>query len=98
MTSGFYGFYSRLTIAAVYGPNRDGPDFYKDLIHRIELIGNASLIMGGNWNVSQNYDLDTFNFQNENYKHAQKILHSSMMQFDLIDVWRELNPTTNRYT
>ena len=88
----------RLTLGAVYGPNSDDPEFYTDLFHRIELIGNTTVIMGGDWNIPQDYDMDTCNYRNQNNKYAQETLHKLMMNFDLIDVWREMNPNINRYT
>ena len=47
---------------------------------------NTSVIVVGDWNVVQNYDKDTINYQSE-YNRRVKV-HQMMNDLDLIDIWR----------
>jgi exonuclease III len=58
----------RLTLVTIYGPNN--PDFFQSLQSKICLYENTSVIVVGDWNVVQNYDKDTFNYQSENKQHC----------------------------
>jgi hypothetical protein len=42
------------TLVAVKGPNNDEPQFFTNLQHKIESLGNSSVIIGGDWNVPLN--------------------------------------------
>ena len=85
----------RILLVALYGPNSDSPSFYEKLFHEIEINSNISIIMGGDWNISQKYTLDTLNYKTKNNQNAQTTLHNLMREYDLVDVWREINPTEN---
>ena len=89
---------NRVTLVVVYDPNRDDPTFYQSFQSKIEMIGNTSVIIGGDWNVPLNYDIDTEKYVNKNNPKAQKKIHALMADLDLIDVWRNNNPSVKRYT
>ena len=86
------------TLVAVKGPNNDEPQFFTNLQHKIESLGNSSVIIGGDWNVPLNYSMDTLNYMHKNNEKAQKQIHFMMEQLDLVDSFRELNPDIKRYT
>jgi exonuclease III len=48
------------------------------------------VIVVGDWNVIQNYDKDTINYQSANNRRsrAQVKVHQMMNNLDLIDIWR----------
>ena len=77
-----------MTLVAIYGPHNDNPDFFQSLQSKICLNENTSVIVVGDWNVVQNYDKDTFNYQSENICRAQVKVHQMMNDLDLIDIWR----------
>ena len=89
---------SRVTLVVVYDPNRDDPTCYQSLQSKIEMIGNTSVIIGGDWNVPLNYEIDTEKYVNRNNPKAQQKIHALMANLDLIDVWRKNNPSVKRYT
>ena len=89
---------NRVTLVVVYGPNRDDPTFYQNLQSKIEMIGNTSVIIGGDWNVPLNYEIDTEKYVNKNNPKTQQKIHALMADLDLIDVWRKNNPSVKRYT
>jgi hypothetical protein len=78
----------RLTLVAIYGPNDDNPDFFQSLQSKICLDENTSVIIVSDWNVVQNYDKHTINYQFENNRRAQVKVHQMMDDLDLIDIWR----------
>ena len=91
-------FNHRMTIAVVYGPNEDKPVFYEILQRDIENFGNTSVIVGGDWNLPQNYDMDTLNYLHKNNPKAQKKVNEMMSEIDLVDVYRELYPEKKRFS
>ena len=62
----------RMTLAALYGPNEDSPNFYTHLQEMITSLQNSSIIMVGDWNVVQDYNLDTCNYKMKNNLNSHK--------------------------
>jgi hypothetical protein len=77
---------NRVTLVLVYGPNRDDPTFYQSLQSKIEMIGNTSVIIGGDWNVPLKYEIDTEKYVNKNNPKAQQKIHALMADLDQISV------------
>ena len=48
----------RITLCNVYGPNNDNPEFYVDVIHKIGSLPNDNRIIGGDFNLVLNLDID----------------------------------------
>ena len=42
----------------------------------------------GDWNVVQNYNLDTLNYRAHNNYRAQVKIQDIMNELDLLDIWR----------
>ncbi len=61
-------------------------------------IGNINIISVGDWNVVQNFTIDTRNYKNKNNVKAQEAVHNLMAKLSLIDIWRSHNPNVRRYT
>lgn len=51
-----------LTIVNLYGPNRDSPDFFRELSNIIEEFSDDFIIMCGDWNLVQKFNLDCHNY------------------------------------
>jgi hypothetical protein len=49
----------RLSLVALYGPNEDSPDFFENLKSKLVSLSNTSVIIGGDWNVVQDFNFDT---------------------------------------
>ena len=49
-----------LILAVLYGPNKDDPNFYENLKDSLKHNEELLLIICGDWNLVQNYSLDTF--------------------------------------
>lgn len=85
-------------IVNVYGPNRDDPDFYIQLEGKIRNIGAENLIMGGDWNLVPNFSLDCFKYKHDNNIKAREQVEHMMINLDVTDIWRDLNPELRRFT
>ena len=55
-------------------------------------------IFQGDFNVTINHDLDNKNYINCNNPLARQSLRNKIEEFELIDIWRELNPQEQRFT
>ena len=91
-------FGKEFLICNVYGPNRDEPDFYVTLNNKIKQIAPDNIIMGGDWNLVLNSELDYYNYKHHNNIKAQEQVEQMMINLDLTDKWRDLNPELRRYT
>ena len=90
-----------ITLACLYGPNQDDPEFFNSVVFpRTEACQETSdfTIMGGDWNISLSQNLDTFGYTSENNILAKNSILTSMDSLGLIDVFRELNPGVKRYS
>ena len=54
--------------------------------------------MAGDWNVVQDYEIDTLNYKTKNNVKAHTKLIEIKNSLDLVDVWRANNPDKKRYT
>ena len=68
-----------MTLAEVYRPNEDKPwFFFETLQSKINIFPNSSIILVRDWNVVQDYNLDTINYCRENNPKSKLKLHSVM--------------------
>ena len=88
----------RLTLVNLYGPNLDESVFFTMVKTKLGEFNNSKIIIGGDFNVVQDYALDTFNIQNKNNPKCHEVINSIKDDFDLQDPWRLQNPTTRIYT
>jgi hypothetical protein len=94
---------NRFTLGAVYGPNGNNPDFYRDLGMVLTAIGNDKIIIGGDWNcvwskASLNRNIDICNMTSvPNPGNSAEMRH----QFELLnmsDPYRVLHPGRSDFT
>jgi hypothetical protein len=78
-----------MTLVAIYGLNEDNPDFLKRLLFNINQFDNLSVIIAGDWNVNQNYGVDTVNYTGEHNPKSKLEIHEMINNMDLVDVWRK---------
>ena len=69
-----------ITLACIYGPNHDDPDFFENVVFKetetCQLTSDFT-VLGGDWNISLSQDLDTFGYTTENNINAKKCLMSA---------------------
>lgn len=88
----------RLTMGNIYGPNEDSPEFYLDVIEQIETMANDNRIIGGDYNLVLNLDLDKRGGRYATNKNSQILLHNWMEETELVDIWRFQHPDERIYT
>ena len=89
---------TRLSIVNVYGPNDDNPIFFSTLETKMQTWANNSVIIGGDFNVVQDYTIDTLNIQDRNNPKAHEKINDLKDEMDLHDPWRLQYPDTRMYT
>ena len=82
----------RLTLVNVYGPSgTDSPTFFETMFNEIEALENDEIIIGGDWNIALNVNLDTFQYQGFSHRtNAKKKILEKMDRLNLIDLWRKI--------
>ncbi len=89
---------SRLSIINIYGPNTDDPDFFNLLGTKINMWPNNAIIMAGDYNVVQDYTMDTLNINQRNNPKAHVKVNELKETLDLYDPWRQQHPITKMFT
>ena len=90
---------NRFTLASIYGPNTDNPDFFKTVSEKIaELVENKTVIWCGDFNLVLNPQLDYKNYKTINNKNAREKLLDIINEEHLIDPYRDAHPELKRYT
>ena len=89
----------KITLMNVYGPNQDDPVFFELLKRKLETRNDdENIIIGGDFNVVQDYNLDTLNIKNKNNPKANSAVQEMKFELDLCDPWRLENPNSRMYT
>ena len=84
-------------VVNVYAPNVDSPEFYVKLFTMMNEITADSYIIGGDFNLVMNTELDSKNRKTNNDK-SVKIVKAYMEGMGMVDVFRSSYPDTQRYT
>ena len=87
----------------VYAPNtmKEKLTFFKDLCNSIEgmnISNNDNIIMAGDWNSIQQVKIDKYGGRELHCNTVVNSMRELLGQFDLVDIWRILNPEKRRYT
>ncbi len=82
----------RFTLVSVYGPNTDRPEFYENIFNAIELIGNDSYMICGDFNLVLDPEIDYHNYKHINNKKSRDAVLKYIQTQDLCDPYRERNP------
>ena len=91
-----------LVLCNVYAPTKDKSQEQMDFLRHLEkyLIDyiDSNIILGGDFNTYLDHKLDKKD-GTVNYKSTySKLLRETMESYNLIDIWRTMNPSTKRYT
>ena len=87
-----------LTIANIYAPNEDRPQFYTKLFSMLADHEMQEIIIGGDFNLAMNPKIDRYDPKANNNEKAKQVLKEFMNQLNLIDVWRFHNPEEIKFT
>ena len=87
-----------LVIGNVYAPNSDHPEFFTELIEKIESIGEYDcLVLGGDFKLVMDPGKDRYNSL---YNHcgSAMVIKEYMERVKIEDVWRIRNPDKRSYS
>lgn len=84
-------FNRRITLATIYGPNRDNPSFFEQLEKQLIKFGNHDIILTGDFNLLLDPVIDGLNYKHINNEHSRLKLLQIIANLNLYDVWREEN-------
>ena len=90
----------RLTLANIHAPNEDDPVFYFDLCQNIENLSNQTRIIGEDFNLVLNLELDKKGGRDRtNFKWLwNETVNNWCEQTDLVDIWRLQHPDSQKFT
>ena len=88
----------RFTLINSYGPNVDTPCFYNKVAKVIENFDNQSCILCGDFNLIQNFNLDTQNYVNINNPRSREKLLDIKEGYNLVDPLTELYPVLKTFS
>ena len=81
----------KITLANIYGPNEDKPQFYNNLKQKIDEFDNGNVIICGDWNLVLDPKVDTENYKSVNNPNVRAVVVSFLDNTDYMDSWRFLN-------
>ena len=88
----------RLTVGSIYAPNDQIEIFLEEIFDKINQLNNVFNAIGGDWNMIQDFKLDTYNYDRWNNKTASKRLEEKKVEYDLVDIWRIKNGNNKRFS
>ena len=88
----------KITLANIYGPNEDKPQFYNNLKQKIDEFDNDNVIICGDWNLVLDPKVDTENYKSVNNPNARAVVVSFLDNMDYMDAWRFLNEEKKGFT
>lgn len=86
-----------LNLVCVYGPNEDTPKFFEDLFLTMSTLRGAYII-GGDFNCVLNPVEDRSTGCDTSKVQTRKLLKQYIVDLNLVEVWRELNPGKIEYS
>ena len=87
-----------IALINVYGPNKDSPMFYQELSNKMSRYNNSSFILAGDFNLILNTDIDSYNYLHLNNSKARDKLLDLILDYSMVDCWRENNLENKEYT
>ena len=87
-----------ILLEGLYGPNEDCPNFYSEkAFEKIEVWEPDFSIFVGDFNVTLNPQKDNKNYLGDNNPQARNAIKDKMDEYNLIDIYRELNPDSSKF-
>ena len=88
----------KFTLVNLYAPNEDKPEFFDEIFDTLKEFDCESIIIGSDFNCILNSDVDKQGGRLDSKPNSRARLLSYIENYDLSDIWRNLNPNTRRCT
>ena len=87
-----------ITLVNISGPNRDNPLFYQQVSDMMSKYEDTLFILAGDFNLIFNQDMDCHNYVNLNNPNARDKVINMLIEYNLIDCWRESHLEEKEFT
>ncbi|KAK3094416.1 hypothetical protein FSP39_001524 [Pinctada imbricata] len=87
-----------VTLINIYGPNNDDETFFEKLSEIIEDFSNEFVIICGDWNLTQDFNKDCYNYVSHNHPKCRAVVDKLKYEHNLVDPWRVNFPQNKEYT
>ena len=89
----------KLLLVNLYAPNKDDPQFFQEVFHKIESFPTELKIIGGDFNLTLNEQIDR-KTRSKYIKQskASQLVYTFLEETNWIDVWRVLHPQERQFT
>ena len=88
----------KVKLINIYAPNKDNPDFLKNIANIIESNNMDYVLLAGAFNITLNPHLDSYNYRQLNNPRARNEVLSIINKYNLCDVFRLNHLDEKRYT
>ena len=88
----------RITLANLYGPNDDKPQFFNNIREKCMVYDNDLTIYCGDWNLVIDPDIDTVNYLHVNNPRSRQTVLKFLDEDNFIDVWRVYHEQEKGFT
>lgn len=88
----------RMTLVNLHAPNGDTPAFFEEVFDKINKFDNSSVIMGGDYNLVFNVNLDKMGGNPTTHEKCRQLLIAYMDELSFHDVWRKEHPDRREFT
>jgi len=88
----------RYTIANIYAPNVDCPQFFEEVYDKMDEFPNSKVILGGDFNVILDLEMDKKGGRPKTHTNSQKVVLDYMNNKGMCDIWRIRHPHTRQFT
>ena len=89
---------SNYVLVNVYAPNRNEPDFFRNINQLVQDFDCNNIIIGGDWNLLIDNNIDGKNYLHINNPRSKEEVKEIILNNNLIDIWRSLHPLGKQYT
>ena len=86
-----------VNLVNLYGPNKDGCDFFKDLFLTLTTF-TAKYIIAGDFNCTLNPSVDRSTGLDQSHSKCRTVIQCLIEKLKLLDVWRELKPHNKAFS
>ena len=87
-----------ITLCNLYAPNEDKPDFFRDIAIYLQDCQCDEIIIGGDFNLVMDVSKDKKGGRASTHKNSLEEVKGICETWDVVDIWRVLNPEEERYT
>ena len=88
----------QIILCNVYGPNRDRPLFFSNLFDKLNDYGANHVVIGGDWNVPLNPNVDCYNYNNIRMNGARRTILDALDNGGFCDPFRLMNGDKKDFT